>query len=128
MSPYTGPTMRGVDYSPTWPDWVQGPENTQTNDSDFANDAFQSLWSNQYEAAPSGDKSRPHNNGNLYRNDLGPISSHRFNLVRPYDWNMARGSSLETGPAVRSHQLPEARPCLEAEGSGADLRLFPERC
>ena len=99
MSPYTGPTVRGVNYGPTWPGWVQGSPNTQTYDSDFVNDAFQSLWSDQYVDAPPGDKSAPVTN-NLYRDDLGPISSHRFNLVRPYDWNMARGSSSETGPAL----------------------------
>lgn len=37
---YTGTIWRGVDYSPTWPTWVVGAANTQTNDSDFANDAF----------------------------------------------------------------------------------------
>jgi hypothetical protein len=100
MSPYTGPTVRGVNYGPTWPDWVQGSPNTQTYDSDFVNDAFQSLWSDRYVAAPSGDNSRPHDNGKLYRNDLEVISSSRFNLVRPYDWNMSRGASLQTGPAL----------------------------
>jgi hypothetical protein len=99
MTSYTGPTMRGVDYSPTWPEWAQGKQNTQTFDSDFANDAFQSLWSDKFQPAPRGDKSVPHDNSH-YRNDLGHISSHRFKLVRLYNWNMARGASSTDGPAL----------------------------
>jgi hypothetical protein len=90
---YTGQTWRGVDYSPTWPNWVVGPGLTQTNDSDFANDAFQSLWSKGSITAPLGDPSVPIDNGKNYRNDLGQISSYGFNLVRLYDWDMARGTT-----------------------------------
>ena len=90
---YTGTIWYGVDYSPTWPGWVVGAANTQTNDSDFANDAFQSFWNNQYEAAPTGDPSVPVNNKSNYRNDLDTISSYGFNLIRLYNWNMARGTS-----------------------------------
>jgi hypothetical protein len=99
MTSYTGPTMRGVDYSPTWPGWLQGNPNSQTFDSDFANDAVQSLWSDKFKGATGGDKSVPHDNSPNYRNDLGHISSHRFKLVRLYNWNMARGASSTAGPA-----------------------------
>jgi hypothetical protein len=50
---YTGPSYRGVDYSPTWPSWAATP-NTQLQDSDFTNDAFQSFWSNKYIKPPTG--------------------------------------------------------------------------
>lgn len=89
---YTGQTWRGVDYSPTWPTWVVGAGGTQTNDSDFANDAFQSLWGNAYQAAPAGDPSVPVSNSK-YRDDLATISSFGFNLIRLYDWDMARGTA-----------------------------------
>lgn len=89
---YTGQTWRGVDYSPTWPTWVVGAGGTQTNDSDFANDAFQSLWGKAYQAAPAGDPSIPVSNSK-YRDDLATISSFGFNLVRLYDWDMARGTA-----------------------------------
>lgn len=89
---YTGQTWRGVDYSPTWPTWVVGTGGTQTNDSDFANDAFQSLWGKAYQAAPAGDPSMPVSNSK-YRDDLATISSFGFNLVRLYDWDMARGTA-----------------------------------
>ncbi|WP_338524326.1 hypothetical protein NUH87_01110 [Pseudomonas batumici] len=89
---YTGTIWRGVDYSPTWPAWTVGAPNTQTTDSDFANDAFQSLWSNQYQPAPEGDQSSPSNNGGYYRDDLKTISGYGFNLIRLYNWNMNRGA------------------------------------
>lgn len=92
MSWYTGGTFRGVDYSPTWPSWVVGTGAVQTADSDFANDAFQSFWSNLFVAAPSGDTSAPVQN-TIYRNDLGTIAKLGFNLVRLYNWDMARGTT-----------------------------------
>ncbi|MBL6446006.1 hypothetical protein JMN32_06780 [Fulvivirga sp. 29W222] len=94
---YSGKIWRGVDYSPTWPTWSATP-NTQTGDSDFANDAFQSLWSNKYLPAPTNDPSGPVKNSN-YRDDLKTISDLGFNLIRLYNWNMARGttSSSNTG-------------------------------
>ena len=46
---YKGTIYRGVDYSPTWSNWAQNAGNTQTNDSDFANDAFSSLWGSAYQ-------------------------------------------------------------------------------
>jgi hypothetical protein len=100
--PYTGPTLRGVNYGPTWPGWKPGRKDPQeqTTDSDFCNDAFQSLWSDKYKESPPDDDSAPVDNLLNYRNDLGPIGSHRFNVVRPYDFNMARGSSREAGPAL----------------------------
>lgn len=97
---YTKPTSRGVDYSPTWPTWVVGAGGTQTGDSDFANDAFQSLWGNAYTAAPSPDTSVPVNNGTNYRNDLGTISSFGFNLVRLYNWDMARGTTATSNTGL----------------------------
>ena len=90
---YAGPVWRGVDYSPTWPTWVVGAGATQTGDSDFANDAFQSLWAGAYMAAPSGDTSAPTDNGTNYRNDLQTIADAGFNLVRLYNWDMARGTT-----------------------------------
>ena len=90
---YAGPVWRGVDYSPTWTDWVVGAGSTQTGDSDFANDAFQSLWAAEFIAAPSGDTSLPIDNGNTYRDDLQTIADAGFNLVRLYDWDMARGTT-----------------------------------
>jgi hypothetical protein len=89
---YAGPTMRGVDYSPTWPGWSAN-QGTQTGDSDFANDAFQSLWSGQYTPAPNNDPSRPVDNSPNYRHDLQTIKNLGFNLVRLYNWGMARGTS-----------------------------------
>lgn len=94
---YTGPTLRGVDYSPTWPTWVVGTGGTQTGDSDFANDAFQSLWGNTYQQAPAGDTSAPVNNGTNYRDDLKTIRSTGFNMVRLYNWDMARGTTSTSG-------------------------------
>jgi hypothetical protein len=96
---YTGQTYRGVDYSPTWPGWVVGAGSTQTGDSDFANDAFASLWGKGYQAAPAGSPSVPFNNGGNYRNDLQTIANDGFNLVRLYNWDMARGTtgSSDTG-------------------------------
>lgn len=96
---YTGPTFRGVDYSPTWPNWVVGP-GTQLGDSDFANDAFQSLWSNAYVAAPANDPSVPVNNSPNYRNDLGTISAAGFNMIRLYNWDMARGTSSSSNTGL----------------------------
>ncbi len=92
---YVGPSYRGVDYSPTWPSWSAAP-NSQTGDSDFANDAFQSFWSNQYMAPPAGTTSVPVNNTPNYRDDLGTISSHKFNLIRLYNWDMARGTTASS--------------------------------
>src|SRR5258708_11515992 len=99
-------TIYRVDYSPTWSGWAQNPGNTQTNDSDFANDAFASLWGNAYQAAPGAypnglpnplpaDPSVPVNNGTgtaYYRDDLGTTHTDSFNLVRLYNWDMARGT------------------------------------
>lgn len=90
---YTGRIWRGVDYSPTWPGWVVGVNGTQTGDSDFANDAFQSLWANAYMAAPANDTSVPVDNGTNYRDDLRTIAEAGYNLVRLYDWDMARGTT-----------------------------------
>jgi hypothetical protein len=91
---YTGPTYRGVDYAPTWPGWVNDPAKIwQLRDSDFANDAFASLWGKGYQLPPAGDTSQPFNNGTNYRNDLGTIANDGFNLVRLYDWGMARGTT-----------------------------------
>jgi len=99
LSWYTGPIFRGVDYSPTWPSWVVGTGASQTADSDFANDAFQSFWSNQYLPAPAGDTSAPVRNAS-YRNDLKTLQGFGFNLVRLYNWDMARGSTSVTGRAL----------------------------
>jgi hypothetical protein len=90
---YIGPTWRGIDYSPTWPSWVVGRPGTQTADSDFANDAFAALWSDRHRAPPAGDPSVPADNGGTYRDDLATIAGLGFNLVRLYDWDMARGTS-----------------------------------
>ena len=97
---YTGPIYRGIDYNPTWPNWTQGPGEKdvnlrlQTFDSDMANDAFASLWGKKYQAAPAGDSpfSVPATNS-IYRDDLGKIASDGFNLVRLYNWDVARGTS-----------------------------------
>lgn len=89
---YKGPTFRGVDYSPTWPTWSASP-GTQTGDSDFANDAFASFWSDKYCAAPSGSGSAPSNNGTNYRDDLATMQKYGFNLLRLYNWDMARGTN-----------------------------------
>lgn len=96
---YKGPTFRGVDYSPTWPSWSQGSNGAQTYDSDFANDAFASFWSDKFRAPPSGGGSVPVNNGTNYRDDLATIQKFGFNLVRLYNWDMARGSISQSGPA-----------------------------
>lgn len=96
---YTGKTFRGVDYSPTWPTWSPGAGGTQTNDSDFANDAFASFWSDTFRAPPSGGGSVPVSNGTNYRDDLATMQRYGFNLVRLYDWDMARGSTSQSGPA-----------------------------
>jgi len=93
---YTGASYRGVDYSPTWPTWAATP-NTQTGDSDFANDAFQSLWSKKYMAPPSETSSVPVDNSPNYRDDIGTIASHKFNLIRLYNWDMARGTTAASG-------------------------------
>ena len=99
--PYTGTIYRGVDYSPTWVSWNQGLS-SQTGDSDFFNDAFASFWASAYQAAPQGDTSVPVNNGTgtaNYRGDLQTMVTDGFNLVRLYNWDMARGttSSSNTG-------------------------------
>lgn len=99
---YKGTVWRGVDYSPTWPNWSAQP-GSQTGDSDFANDAFQSLWSNAVMDLPKGDPSAlPVIANTTFRNDLGTIANAGFNLVRLYDWNMARGTSA-TSNVGRDH-------------------------
>jgi hypothetical protein len=95
---YVGPIMRGVDYSPTWPGWA-ALSGTQTGDSDFANDAFGSLWNTEYVAPPQGDPSSPVENAN-YRGDLTTISGIGFNLVRLYDWHMARGTTATSNTGL----------------------------
>jgi hypothetical protein len=95
---YAGPIMRGVDYSPTWPGWAATPS-TQTGDSDFFNDAFGSLWNTEYVAPPTGDPSSPVNNSN-YRGDLTTISGIGFNLVRLYNWDMARGTTASSNTGL----------------------------
>jgi hypothetical protein len=96
MAWYTGQTYRGVDYAPTWQGWTAAP-NTQFQDSDFANDAFASLWSSKYFAATQPSLSVPVDNGAAnYRDDLGTIAKAGFNLVRLYDWGMARGTSASS--------------------------------
>ena len=91
---YSGTIWRGVDYSPTWPNWSQGAGNSQTNDSDFANDAFASFWAASYQTPPTYSNSVPIKNGSNYRDDIGTISSEGFNVVRLYDWDMSRGTSV----------------------------------
>lgn len=81
---YTGKTLRGVDYSPTWPTWVAN-QGTQTGDSDFANDAFASFWSDKFRAPPAGGGSVPVTNGTNYRDDLATMQKYGFNLVRLYN-------------------------------------------
>ena len=83
----TSRIWRGIAYSPTWPSWVAGAPGTQTSDSDFANDAFASLWG------------RGNGSG---RDDLATTAGLGFTLVRLYDWDMARGTSA-TQPAGRDH-------------------------
>jgi hypothetical protein len=103
MAWYTGKTFRGVDYNPTWPGWTQGPgqndvnQRLQTFDSDMFNDAFASLWGKGLQTPPSGDStfSVPVNN-NVYRDDLGTIAKDGFNLVRLYNWDVARGTPSGT--------------------------------
>jgi hypothetical protein len=99
---YTGPVYRGINYSPTWPGEVPGQKNTQQQDSDFATDAFQSLWANQrmpLQASDTGSQlpGDPANGPNpmlpantVFRDDLGTIAKDGFNLVRLYDWNPSR--------------------------------------
>jgi len=99
MAWYTGKTFRGVDYNPTWPTWTQGPGEDdvnlrkQTFDSDMFNDAFASLWAKEYQAPPAGHApySQPIQNP-VYRDDLGTIAKDGFNLVRIYNWDVARGT------------------------------------
>ncbi|WP_310620332.1 hypothetical protein [Flexibacterium corallicola] len=100
---YQGEIARGVDYSPTWKGWVVGVPDTQTNDSDFANDAFQSLWGDQFQLAPDGSKSNPYNNGAHYRGDLRTLGKNRFNVVRLYNWNGARGATPKNKFYGRAH-------------------------
>ncbi len=97
---YTGPILRGVDYSPTWPTW-SASQGTQTGDSDFANDAFASFWSDKFRAPPSGSGSVPVDNTPNYRDDLATMQQYGFNLVRLYNWNMSRGTNppTATGPS-----------------------------
>jgi len=99
MAWYTGQTYRGVDYHGSWPGW-NSERFKQTEDSDFANDAFASLWGKQYQDAPSGDPSKPHDNGTNYRDDLGTIHKDGFNLIRLYDWNMARGTTATSNTGL----------------------------
>ncbi len=104
---YTGTIYRGVDYSPTWSGWAQNPGNTQTNDSDFANDAFASLWGSvPPQTAPPGDPSVPVNNGTNYRDDLGTIQTDGFHLVRLYNWDPARGTASTPGPYPPANGAP----------------------
>lgn len=100
MAWYTGKIYRGVDYHGSWPGWNSVPF-TQTEDSDFANDAFASLWGKGYQQATQPSFSSPHNNGTNYRDDLGTIHNDGFNLIRLYDWNPARG----TAPAQKLEGL-----------------------
>lgn len=97
---YTGPTFRGVDYSPTWPTWSPS-QGTQTGDSDFANDAFASFWSDKFRTPPAGGGSVPVDNTPNYRDDLATMQKYGFNLVRLYNWNMDRGTKPPnaTGPS-----------------------------
>ncbi|MGD9648897.1 MAG: DUF4214 domain-containing protein [Pirellulales bacterium] len=89
---YIGKTYRGVDYHGFWPGW-HAEQFKQTEDSDFANDAFQSLWGKQFMAATEPSFSSPHDNGTNYRDDLGTLAREGFTLVRLYDWNPARGTA-----------------------------------
>jgi len=103
MAWHTGKVFRGVDYNPTWPGWTQGPNGDpstrlQTFDSDMANDAFASLWGKAFQSAPAGDTSAPFNNGTNYRDDLGTIAGEGFNLVRLYNWGVARGTTASQAP------------------------------
>ncbi|MGD9879691.1 MAG: DUF4214 domain-containing protein [Reyranella sp.] len=95
MAWYTGKVFRGVDYAATWPGW-NPKANAQFNDSDMANDAFASFWAKEYQAATQPSLSVPANNGSNYRDDLGTIAKDGFNLVRLYDWDMARGTSASS--------------------------------
>ena len=99
---YTGPIYRGVDYNPTWPGWVQGPGGTQTNDSDFFNDAFASFWASSYQAAPASSGSAPVTNA-LYRGDLKLMADAGFNLVRLYNWDMSRGTNAGSNAPASDH-------------------------
>ena len=111
MAWYTGKTFRGVDYNPTWPGWTQGPgandvnQRLQTFDSDMANDAFAALWGKGYQPSPAGNApfSVPFNNGTNYRDDLGTIAHEGFNLVRLYNWDVARGTSTSQQLAGLDH-------------------------
>lgn len=95
MAWYTGQIYRGVDYHGFWPGWLSKPF-TQTDDSDFANDAFASLWGKGYQPAYQPSFSSPANNGSNYRDDLGTLAHEGFNLIRLYDWNPARGTAPAT--------------------------------
>ncbi|MBM3740703.1 MAG: DUF4214 domain-containing protein [Acidobacteria bacterium] len=99
---YTGTFYRGVDYSPTWSGWVQGLALTQTHDSDFFNDAFASLWANQFQAAPPHSCSLPANN-TIYRDDLGTIHTNGFGLVRFYDLGPSRGTCTTSADPAPDH-------------------------
>jgi hypothetical protein len=91
---YTGPIWHGVNYSPTWGTFVigAGAANTQMEDSDFGNDAYQALWAQGQIALQQGDASQLPNPANtVFRNDLQTIKTDGFNLVRLYNWGPARG-------------------------------------
>jgi hypothetical protein len=92
MAWYTGKIYRGVDYHGFWPGW-NSVKFTQTEDSDFANDAFASLWGKSYQEAYQPSYSTPANNGTNYRDDLGTLAKDGFNLIRLYDWNPSRGTA-----------------------------------
>lgn len=92
MAWYTGVIYRGVDYHGFWPGW-QSKGGTQTEDSDFATDAFASLWGKGFQQAYQPSFSKPADNGTNYRDDLGTLAHEGFNLIRLYDWNPARGTS-----------------------------------
>lgn len=73
----------GIAYNPTWIGWAVG--DGQLSDADFANTSFQAMWNLGLD--PSGQK---------YRNDLGTMSAHGFDLVRLYDWGPTRGWDTAT--------------------------------
>jgi hypothetical protein len=94
---------RGVDYAPTWPGWSPGA-GAQFGDSDFYTDAFAALWGNRYYPATQPSGSVPVNNNTItYRDDLGTIHNAGFNLVRLYDWGMARGTTAGSPNAGADH-------------------------
>lgn len=98
---YTGPIYRGVDYNPTWQGWVATP-NTQTGDSDFFNDAFALFWAQSFQPAPSASGSSPTVN-TFYRGDLKLMADAGFNLVRLYNWDMTRGTDLNSNAPAIDH-------------------------